>query len=199
MLFFHMLKVYNMHKKSIFLIIVLLILVSCITENEQINREKLVSDYYVSLNSADFEKTLDCVSDSIVISEGDFILTRSKRDLYTHFQWDSVFKPKYKVLKLTTVDKNMEAVISKTCMRIQFLHNSATVYKVTIDFDGDKICKMETFDYEVFDFKKWQSNRDVLAKWIDENHPELTGFINDQTLNGAKKYLKAIELYKSKN
>ena len=99
--------------------------------------------------------------------------------------------------KYLSVDKNMEAIISKTCKRIRFLHDSATVYKVSIAFEGNKITCMETFDYEVFDFGKWQSNRDSLVKLIDENHPYLSGFVNDQTLTGAQNYLKAIELYES--
>ena len=41
-------------------------------------------------------------------------------------------------------------------------------------------------------------NRDGLVNWIDENHPELNGFIHDQTENGGLKYLKAIELYRNK-
>jgi len=34
--------------------------------------------------------------------------------------------------------------------------------------------------------------------WVSENHPELNGFINDQTEAGGKKFLKALELYETK-
>ena len=181
-------------KWSVFLIISIL-LSSCLVEGEKARQEKLVKDYFTALNNDDFETALNIVNDSILISEGDFVLAKSKSELLVHFRWDSVFKPRYKVLELATVDKNMEAVIAKTCQRIRFLHDSAIVTKVTIDFKNNKITAIKTFDYKVFDFEKWQSKRDTLVQWIDENHPELSGFVYDQSLIGAKNYLKAIELF----
>ena len=111
-------------KWSVFLIISIL-LSSCLVEGEKARQEKLVKDYFTALNNDDFETALNIVNDSILISEGDFVLAKSKSELLVHFRWDSVFKPRYKVLELATVDKNMEAVIAKTCQRIRFLHDSA--------------------------------------------------------------------------
>ncbi len=186
-----------MTQKSIFIIVISILLFSYGCSDSK-KHEKLVYDYFAALNEADFNKAKSCVTDSIIFTEGDFVLTRSIEDLHTHLQWDFVFEPQYKVLELTTVDKKMEAIISKTCKRIRFLHDSATVYKVSIDFEEDKISKMKNFDFVVFDFAKWQSRRDTLVKWVDENHPELTGFIFDQTAKGAQNYLKAIELYEKR-
>jgi hypothetical protein len=146
-----------------------------------------------------FSNVLKCVDDSILISEFDYILANSINDLRTNFQWDSVFNPHYEIVELTIIDKNMEALISKTCRRIRFLHDSAIVYKVNIDFENDKIKKMKTFDYKVFNFEKWQARRDTLVSWIDKNHPEISGFLTNQTLKGAQNYLEAIDLYASEN
>jgi hypothetical protein len=67
-----------------------------------------------------------------------------------------------------------------------------------IRFDGDRITSIETTKYIIFDDSIFVKNRDELLSWVDINHPELNGFINDQTKTGGMKYLKAIELYKNK-
>jgi hypothetical protein len=50
----------------------------------------------------------------------------------------------------------------------------------------------------LFNVEKFVKNRDELVNWISENHPELNGFLNDQTKSGGLYYLKAIQLYKNK-
>lgn len=67
-----------------------------------------------------------------------------------------------------------------------------------IRFSDDKIASVEIMDYVIFDEATFIENRNGLLTWIDENHPELNGFIHDQTQAGAIKYSKAIELYKNK-
>ncbi len=170
-------------------------LFSC-SPNVQEQHEKMVYNYFSAINDGCFSNVLKCVSDSVLISEFDYILAKSIYELQTNFQWDSVFEPYYEIIELTKVDKNMEAIISKTCKRIRFLHDSAIVYKVNIVFEKDRIKKMETFDYKVFNFEMWQARRDTLVDWINKNHPELSGFSTNQTLVGAQNYLKAINYIK---
>ena len=67
-----------------------------------------------------------------------------------------------------------------------------------IRFDKDKITSIETTKYVIFNDSLFVANREKLLNWVDENHPELGGFINDQTKTGGMKYLKAIELYENK-
>ncbi|MEZ4841262.1 MAG: hypothetical protein R2821_07060 [Flavobacteriaceae bacterium] len=51
-----------------------------------------------------------------------------------------------------------------------------------IHFDKDKITSgIETTKYVIFNDSVFVKNRDGLLDWIDKNHPELNGFIHDQT------------------
>jgi len=84
---------------------------------------------------------------------------------------------------------------SKTDKRISFLHEQPIVTNQLIRFDQDKIVSIETTEYAVFNDSIFVKNRDSLLSWIDENHPELNGFIYNQTAPGGRQYLKAIELY----
>ena len=48
------------------------------------------------------------------------------------------------------------------------------------------------------DLEKWIPRRDSLSTWVDRNHPEIKGFVNDMTPFGAQNYLKAIDLFRNK-
>ena len=52
--------------------------------------------------------------------------------------------------------------------------------------------------YVDFKVATWEKNRTELLRWVDEHHPELNGFLYDQTEAGGMKFLKAIELYQYK-
>ena len=54
---------------------------------------------------------------------------------------------------------------------------------------------MEDLDYMDVNWGTWSQKRDTLGNWIRNNHPNLDGFVNDITMEGAKDYLKAIELF----
>lgn len=65
-----------------------------------------------------------------------------------------------------------------------------------ISFNSEKISKIEELECENVDWDIWRKKVDSLVRWTRKNHPELDGFINDMTVNGALHYIKAIELYK---
>jgi len=51
---------------------------------------------------------------------------------------------------------------------------------------SDKITKIEALECSDANWNVWQAERDSLVNWVKINHPELDGFINDLTMNGAK-------------
>ena len=57
---------------------------------------------------------------------------------------------------------------------------------------------LETTKYEVFNDSTFVKNRDELVNWTNEYHPELQGFLFDQTKEGGLKYIKAIEFYRKR-
>ncbi|MBN1953363.1 MAG: hypothetical protein JW801_19315 [Bacteroidales bacterium] len=162
--------------------------------------DKIIGTYFNGLNESNFKKIASCISDSLLTMEGGFVLTKSSKDYYIHFQWDSVFSPTYQLLNSEKIsDSSIVVTISKICDRIRYLHDTATVYKAKIDLTANRITKINNLELVVFDTLKWGTRRDALVAWIRTNHPELDGFIMDQTPAGAKHYLQAIELYTSRN
>jgi len=108
---------------------------------------------------------------------------------------DSIFDPSYEILEINQVDKTVKAKVSKIDSRISFLHEEPMVWNEIIQFDNGKIIKIERVKYLVFDVSKFLKNRDSLVSWTEESHPELTGFLYDQSEKGGLMYLKAIELF----
>ncbi|MDF1549341.1 MAG: hypothetical protein P1P88_16065 [Bacteroidales bacterium] len=184
-----------MKLKLVLIILVCLTIASCTSRTNQISGEQLISNYFNGFNNANFNQISACVSDSILITEGDFIIAKSKKELYTNFQWDSVFLPKYQLIEIKTVKDGFETTVSKIDRRIKFLQDTSIIYKIIIHIIDNQIAKMQITDYLQFDFEKWQSRRDSLKVWTDSNHPELSGFLDVQTKEKGLKYLKAINLY----
>jgi hypothetical protein len=186
--------------KIITIQVVLILFCSSCNNNLKTKTEvDIVKEYYNSVNVLNFTGILKIVDDSIIRTEGDFLLSAGKTDLYRMFQWDSVFGPKYKIIELSQDSSLVSVMFSKTCKRIEFLHDTVTVCRSLFAFDKGKISSINTTEYILFDFKKWQSRRDTLVEWIDKNHPELNGFVFDQTKEGAENYLKAIDYFINKN
>jgi hypothetical protein len=175
----------------------ILTLISCNSTHKSLTHEQIVKDYFYALNTGDFSIISNCISDSIMTTEKEYILTYNQKELYQQFQWDSVFKPKYELTDLKMDSTSVKATVSKICARIVFLQDSAMIYKVQIDFKDNQITKVQTTEYVFLDFAKWQPRRDTLTSWIDKNYPELSGFVYDLTLKGAQNYLTAIDLYKN--
>jgi apolipoprotein N-acyltransferase len=159
---------------------------SCNSGSAQLSDKQIVVEYYAGLNSNDFNEVKGYLSDSIVTLEGDYVVTQSIDDYYTYFQWDSVFAPSYQLVDLQQMDNRFIATVNKSCKRIEFLLDTAISYKVEVFVDNGKIYKLQTNNYLVFDFEKWQTRRDSLTQWIETNQPHLSGFVNDMTKEGAK-------------
>ncbi len=175
----------------------LITFISCNAIQNSLKHEQIVTDYFKGLNTGDFSLISKCVSDSIQTTEKEYLLTRNQKELYQQFQWDSVFNPKYDLTDLESDSNSIMATVSKICKRIDFLQDTAMVFKVTIDIKDSQITKIQITDYVYLNFATWQSRRDTLVAWIDKNHPEIYGFLDDMTLKGAQNYLKAIELYRN--
>lgn len=175
--------------------------ISCKTSEREINRLEIAKNYYKALNSSDNLKMALLLTDSLVTKETEYnyVQTFSVEEFMEWLNWDAVFSPTYEILQMELKDTIVKAKISKIDKRISFLHQVPIVTNQVIRFDNDKIISIETTEYIVFNDSTFVKNRDNIVSWIDENHPELNGFLHDQTEAGGLKYLKAIELYKNKN
>jgi len=189
------LKMYKFLLSSLLLLIVL----ACNTNNKERTHEQLIHDYFHGLNTLDFALVSNCVTDSMENREMEFIISHSQEEMYELFQWDSIFNPTLTISDIVINENKAQLTMTKTCPRIRFLQDSATVCVVHMEFEDHLISKIETTEYLYFDVPTWSSRRDTLVSWVDQHHPELTGFIYDISANGAQNYLKAIKLYQDKN
>tara|TARA_R110002049_G_scaffold68392_6_gene177301 strand:+ start:541 stop:1113 length:573 start_codon:yes stop_codon:yes gene_type:complete len=173
---------------------------SCKTSEKEIAKLGIAKKYYKALDSSDNLGMALLLTDSLVTKETeyDYEQTFSLEQYMAWLKWDSVFDPTYEILQIELEDEIVKAKISKIDKRLSFLHHEPIVTNQVIRFDKDKIISIETTEYVIFNDSSFVKNRDGLVNWIDENHPELNGFIHDQTENGGLKYLKAIELYRNK-
>ena len=180
-------------------IFIIALIYSCNYSSDKLTTDKIINTYFGGLNESNFKQIESCISDSLVTMEGGFVLTESSKSYFVHFQWDSVFSPKYDIINSNKIsDNSIEVTLSKTCKRIKYLHDTASIYKARFDFANNHIIKIDNFELVYFDTLKWSSRRDTLVAWIKINYPDLDGFVYDQTLIGAQNYLKAIELYNDK-
>jgi hypothetical protein len=172
--------------------------ISCKNSKKEIEKLEIAKSYYRALDSSDNLGMELLLTDSIVTKETDYEQTFSRKDYVEWLKWDAVFEPSYEILQIEQEDKIVKAKISKIDKRISFLHQEPIVTNHIIRFDNDKIMSIETTEYVLFNYSTFVKNRDGLVNWIDENHPDLNGFIHDQTETGGLKYLRAIELYTNK-
>tara|TARA_R110002050_G_scaffold88375_4_gene186690 strand:+ start:10560 stop:11156 length:597 start_codon:yes stop_codon:yes gene_type:complete len=190
-----------MNRTVILSLLLIIGFISCKTSEREINRLEIAKNYYKALNSSDNLKMALLLTDSLVTKETEYnyVQTFSVEEFVEWLKWDAVFSPTYEILQMEQKDTIVKAKISKIDKRISFLHQVPIVTNQVIRFDNDKIISIETTEYIVFNDSTFVKNRDNIVSWIDENHPELNGFLHDQTETGGLKYLKAIELYKNKN
>ncbi|MCK0135786.1 hypothetical protein [Arenibacter sp. S6351L] len=187
--------------KTVNLTLLLLIgFICCKNSRKEIDKLEIAKKYYKALDSSDDLKITLLLTDSLVTKETkyDYEQIFSLKEYIEWLKWDAVFEPSYEILQMEQEDEIVKAKISKIDKRISFLHQEPIVTNQIIRFDNDKIISIETTEYVIFNDSTFVKNRDGIVSWIDENHPELNGFIHDQTETGGLKYLKAIDLYKNK-
>jgi len=125
----------------------------------------------------------------------DEVWARDKEQLYHHFKNDSIFKSEYKLIDFKSDRNEVEVWIAKTDKRLEFLLETTLLSRYRFTFNDKTISKITTVDDDETDFDKWTARKDSLTSWINKNHPELSSFENDKTVEGSINYLNAIELY----
>ncbi|SFB87024.1 hypothetical protein SAMN04487891_103144 [Flagellimonas taeanensis] len=188
---------FGFKKLAIFTLCVLMAM-SCQQKNKEIDKVKIVNDYIDALNASDYDKVAGLFRDSIRLREMDYVSAFSKEGYHSLFQWDSTFHPKYEILDVKSDGNEVRMKVSKQCERILFLNEEPIITQEVVKFDGDAIQSIDIVEYVVFNDSLWSAKRADLMAWIENHHPELNGFIYDQTKQGALNYLKAMALYKNR-
>ncbi|WP_159075822.1 hypothetical protein [Muricauda brasiliensis] len=158
----------------------------------------MVREYYQALNNSDYAKVIGFFQDSIRFNEMSYKRTFSKLEYRHLFEWDSVFHPKYEILELEEKGDELHLLVSKECERINFLHEGPFFTNEVFKIEGDAIHQIDVVEYVDFNDSLWTAKRESLVSWISEHHPELDGFIYDQTKEGAIKFKKAIDVFKNR-
>ncbi|AXT59182.1 hypothetical protein D1816_02070 [Aquimarina sp. AD10] len=174
--------------------------ISCKTSENKVDKLEIAKRYYKALDNSDGTAMKILLTDSLMTKEMDYDYeqTFSQNEYINKWlKWDSVFDPTYKILEIKQENEVVVAKVSKIDKRIRFLHEGPTVWSAVIRFNVDKISSIERKNV-TFNENTWGENRTKLLTWIEKNHPELNGFLYDQTKSGGIKYLKAIELFKNK-
>ncbi|MBN2664588.1 MAG: hypothetical protein JXR68_13145 [Bacteroidales bacterium] len=184
-------------KFNLLFIFSILFLFACGESEKKTTPEEIIEKYYSGLNEANFNVFSEYLSDSIIFQETDFVLASNKEEFKTNFDWDVTFEPKYEILEIKNIDDKYEVTLSKNCKRIELLQDTVMVYKTIFDISNEKIDKIVISEFVLVNFELWMQRRDSLENWINENHPELSGFVFDQTQEGAENYLKAINLFEN--
>ena len=190
-----------MKKIIVLLAFVTIGFISCKNSKNEVDKMEIAKNYYAVLDQSDVSGIETLLTDSLLTRETEYDYEQifSKQEYVEWLKWDSVFDPAYTILEMVEENGVIRAKISKTDRRISFLHQEPIVTNQILGFDRDKIASVETTKYVIFNDSTFVKNRDELVNWIDKNHPELNGFIFDQTETGGMNYLKAIELFENKN
>jgi len=181
-------------------LVLLVGLLACKSSNKTNDKLEIAKTYYEALDRSDASAITEVLSDSLVtaIPTYDYQVSFSKNDYVEKWlKWDSVFEPSYQLLEMEMDKGTVKAKVSKTDKRIHFMMHKPFLTQEILRFKNNKIATIET-EYLNFDEESWEKNKSGLLSWIEANHPELNGFIYDQTEAGGKKFLKAIELYENR-
>lgn len=178
--------------RRIQLMLIFGLLIACNQQDTKSLFENYIDGYY----KHGFESISNLFADTITILDIDgYKAIYPKQDFKIFYQWDSVFKPTYELISLTYTDSTVDVIQSVSSERFEFLGNNPLKTRHRMYFDKGLITKIENMEYLNVDWVIWVEKRDSLVNWIDSNHQELSGFINDMTKKGAEDYIKAIELY----
>lgn len=178
--------------------LILIIASSCKKNMQKVDKIETAKSFYTSLNDNDFKTATNVFLDSVRRYENGDSSVLSKDRFKNWLQWDSVFKPEYKILNISESTNGIQVRVSKTDKRIQFLNEGPVIFEEYLKFNSGKVESIEMVKYVVFHDDKWSANRAELVSWIEENHPDLNGFLYDQTKKGGENYMKAIELFNNK-
>ena len=155
-------------------------------------------DYYAALETSDLVRIGELVYDSVRVLEGEYTSVYAVADYESWLDWDSIFHPTYEILDLAVEDSVVDVEVAKRCTRITFLNNEEPlVTRERLTFREGQLFRSEILDYVEFDNEAWVARREALVAWAAKNHPELNGFIHDQTQQGGVNYLKALALYQT--
>ena len=186
-----------MNKTTVLLLLLTIGIISCRSSEKEFDKLEIVEKFYIAIDNSDPLKTTELITERFTTIDDGFEQKYSGNEYAEWVKWDSVFQPTYEILKIEKENGIVKAKISKTDKRISFLHHEPIVTDEIIQFEDNKIKNINRTSAS-FNVEKFVKNRDELVNWIAENHPELNGFLNDQTKSGGMNYLKAIELYKNK-
>ncbi len=196
------LKPYFFAVKKTILIFLLIVLgsISCKNGTKEIDRLQLAKHYYKVLDNSDHTEIKTLLTDSLLTreTEYDYEQTFSLKEYEEWLQWDALFEPTYNILQIAEEGETVKVTVSKLDQRIAFLHKKPIVTDQVLHFKKNKITSIETTNYVIFNDSIFVKNREALVNWIAKNHPELNGFIYDQTKEGGEKYLKAMALYNNR-
>ncbi len=182
-------------KKLLFLPVLCLIM-NCSGGN--IDKGEQIKKYYQGFQHADFNQIREVISNSLTITEGDYVMNFTPESYYEQFKWDSIFQPDYTIVSLENHNGKFDATVAVESIRFKFLKNNPLTCKHRFHFTSGKISKIENLDCKDAKWEVWQKERDSLVSWVAQNHPELNGFINDLSMKGAQDYLEAIALYQKR-
>ncbi|TKG94316.1 hypothetical protein EYV94_13620 [Puteibacter caeruleilacunae] len=157
-----------------------------------------MKNYLDTYAKVSYEKLSLHLADSIRIIDGEYSKSYSHAEFHDYYQWDSVFSPQFHIEKISSKENNVFITLSTKSDRFKFLVNNPVRTTQCISLIDNKIYQFKYLQNHDTDREKWIENRDSLVNWIDNNHPELSGFIYDMTKLGSENYLKAIGLYNNR-
>jgi hypothetical protein len=187
-----------MSRAIVLLLLLTIGISSCKNSEKEFDKLEIAIHFYTAMNNSNPSKTTELITESFTTIDDGFEQEYNANEYAEWVKWDSVFQPTYEILKIKKENGIVKAKISKTDKRISFLHHNPIITEEIIQFEGKKIKEIHRTSAS-FNVEEFVKNRDELVNWIAENHPELNGFLNDQTKSGGMNYLKAIELYSNNN